>query len=464
MHVRKFQGETIEETLKQIKSELGPDAIILKTTTNRGLKGAFKRSRVEVTAAITEKTYLKKATLESAVGNENKNTLSEQPASYLSGLIDDYDKRTSRVEGRRNKVGYGKLGLNKRVNDKSELDAFLGSEKNNQRDQTSRSSTSSVNEFISNSPSVSRNDSDLDSEYFEINREVKEESIIEKEDVNSQEIINLNRELNQLKELVNEISLKDVEQKIDNKIEEKHFIKSIYTLLKASGLNEAFLHEHIKDFVAQNCDGTEDELIDHVIQKIQTNLKIDSTDFNAASPGVNLLMGTSNSGQSLMTRKLAALEKGAELIIFGEEEEKFSRKISGVVTHHTTSIAEAISIARKVVEKGNNIFIDINTSRFETEEVSSLHDYCSNNFEVFRTFITLSSIHSESYNLRFIKKYKKFGASINFTHTDLCLDWGSMFNCMYLENLPISYLGNGININGDLDKISDEALLNNLLG
>ena len=68
MHVRKFQGDTIEDTLKQIKSELGPDAIILKTTTNRGLKGAFKRSRVEVTAAITEKTYLKKATLESAVG------------------------------------------------------------------------------------------------------------------------------------------------------------------------------------------------------------------------------------------------------------------------------------------------------------------------------------------------------------------------------------------------------------
>ena len=60
MHVRKFQGETIEETLKQIKSELGPDAIILKTTTNRGIKGAFKRSKVEVTAVITEKTYLKK--------------------------------------------------------------------------------------------------------------------------------------------------------------------------------------------------------------------------------------------------------------------------------------------------------------------------------------------------------------------------------------------------------------------
>ena len=60
MHVRKFQGETIEETLKTIKKELGPDAIILKTTTNKGIKGAFKKNRVEVTAAILKKNYLKK--------------------------------------------------------------------------------------------------------------------------------------------------------------------------------------------------------------------------------------------------------------------------------------------------------------------------------------------------------------------------------------------------------------------
>ena len=72
--------------------------------------------------------------------------------------------------------------------------------------------------------------------------------------------------------------------------------------------------------------------------------------------------------------------------------------------------------------------------------------------------LTLNSIHSESINLRLIKKYKKFAPIVNFTHVDLCLDWGSMFNCMYLEDIPISYLSRGVDINSGVDKLTDETL------
>ena len=61
MYVQKFEGETLDEALKQVKSQLGPDAIILKTVTNKGLKGAFKKSKIEITAAISESSYTKKA-------------------------------------------------------------------------------------------------------------------------------------------------------------------------------------------------------------------------------------------------------------------------------------------------------------------------------------------------------------------------------------------------------------------
>ena len=43
MYVKKFESETLDEVLRDIKKELGPDAIILKTVTNKGLKGAFKK-------------------------------------------------------------------------------------------------------------------------------------------------------------------------------------------------------------------------------------------------------------------------------------------------------------------------------------------------------------------------------------------------------------------------------------
>ena len=61
--------------------------------------------------------------------------------------------------------------------------------------------------------------------------------------------------MKQLKELVNEISIKDADERTEKSIEEKHFIRSIYTLLKSSGLNERFLHENIKEFISENPDG-----------------------------------------------------------------------------------------------------------------------------------------------------------------------------------------------------------------
>lgn len=464
MHVRKFQGETIEETLKQIKKELGPDAIILKTTTNRGIKGAFKRSRVEVTAAITEKTYLKKATLETAVGNDNVDSLSNQSASYLSELIDDYDQKTSGRSSVKNNSGYGNLGLNKRVNDKTELDSFLN---NDQNKAEAVAPVSSVNEFIT-SPSTTSQSESISSQLgpFEKTESVEKRELRYENNSNErsdEQILGLKEEINQLKELVNEISLKDIDQKAEKSIDEKHFIQSIYTLLKSSGLNERFLHENIKEFISQNSNGNEDELIDHVIKKIQGNLKVDEGLLESSAPGVNLFFGIKNSGQTMLVRKLAAKQKGSELIVYGEEDESFGRKISGVSTHYSRSVAEVISIARKIVEKGNNAIVDINLNEIEPEDVASICDYCTNNFEVFRSFLTLNSIHTESINLRLIKKYKNFASVINFTHVDLCLDWGSIFNCMYLEDVPISYLSRGININSGVERITDETLLNNLL-
>ena len=61
MFVKKFEADTLEEALKAVKLELGPDAIILKTITNNGLKGAFKKKKIEITAAISERSFEKKS-------------------------------------------------------------------------------------------------------------------------------------------------------------------------------------------------------------------------------------------------------------------------------------------------------------------------------------------------------------------------------------------------------------------
>src|SRR6478735_12680388 len=91
MFVKKFEADTLEEALKQVKVELGPDAIILKTVTNNGLKGAFKKKRIEITAAISERSYEKKAKVDKVLNNEQKEAFYQKPASTIKETITKYN-------------------------------------------------------------------------------------------------------------------------------------------------------------------------------------------------------------------------------------------------------------------------------------------------------------------------------------------------------------------------------------
>lgn len=55
MHIKRFQGRTVDEALARVRAEFGPDALILSTQHKRsdeGVFGWFGRAAVEVTAAI----------------------------------------------------------------------------------------------------------------------------------------------------------------------------------------------------------------------------------------------------------------------------------------------------------------------------------------------------------------------------------------------------------------------------
>ena len=60
MQVKKFEAPTIAEALKLVKTELGPDAIILSTKTHRKGFGLLSKPSVEVTAAVSERALTNK--------------------------------------------------------------------------------------------------------------------------------------------------------------------------------------------------------------------------------------------------------------------------------------------------------------------------------------------------------------------------------------------------------------------
>ncbi|WP_374021172.1 hypothetical protein [Bdellovibrio bacteriovorus] len=60
MQVKKFEARTMKEALEMVKTQLGPDAIILSARDNNKSFGLVGEGSVEITAAVSEETLQKK--------------------------------------------------------------------------------------------------------------------------------------------------------------------------------------------------------------------------------------------------------------------------------------------------------------------------------------------------------------------------------------------------------------------
>lgn len=104
MQVKKFEAPTIAEALKLVKTELGPEAIILSTKNHRKGFGLLSKASVEVTAAVADKSLAKKQITEKVVPPATKEAIGKMPASKQAEIFEGFaghyaDKR---AKGRTN--------------------------------------------------------------------------------------------------------------------------------------------------------------------------------------------------------------------------------------------------------------------------------------------------------------------------------------------------------------------------
>ena len=98
MQVKKFEAPTMQEALKVIKRELGPDAIILSTKHIKSGFGLMSKASVEVTAAIAEKDLKKKQAAEKDLPQDVKEKIWNSKASKQAQIYNDYfDKQLKKA-------------------------------------------------------------------------------------------------------------------------------------------------------------------------------------------------------------------------------------------------------------------------------------------------------------------------------------------------------------------------------
>lgn len=87
MQVKKFEARSMKEALELVKSQLGPDAIILSVRDNNKSYGLVGEGSVEITAAVSDETLQKKKFVESKLREQDKQKFLQGSARQQKELI-----------------------------------------------------------------------------------------------------------------------------------------------------------------------------------------------------------------------------------------------------------------------------------------------------------------------------------------------------------------------------------------
>ncbi len=477
MYVRKFEADSLEEALGSIKKELGPDAIILKTVTNKGLKGAFKKKKIEITAAISEKNYSKKAKVDNVLSTDQKDKFYQNNSSYISNMInstsgsEEVGSQSNNMSG----AGYGNISLNK----SAQIKKF---------EEAPTAKSSSLDDFLS----FSATDAETESEIDQIFKEDKKQSFEDIPKPYEAPVRNERAELHTATESYEVNS--EIEEIVDaqrNKIDELE--KKIYELAQSFNTVDRPKSRGVTDLVSTlrtldidekysqalirkiNFEMSEDEkenadivfefALKEMINTINTDLPMFSKIDEEEKSTVTLVISDTTAGQSTMLRKIASLKEGSVIIRNKDQKDfkenvTFSEKFFNIDTYTFNTVSEIVQSTRENIDKGINVFIDYKSGSTEVDDVKKFIDGLKRSFENVEILVCLSSIHTELYNKKVLNRYARMANGLVMTHLDQCLNYGSLFNlAIAYDELPFKFFGTGDVVPDDIENATAERIL-----
>ena len=435
MYVRKFESETMGDAVKQIKQELGPDAIILKTRTNKGLKGAFKKNKIEITAAISEKNYSKKMKVDNIFDDHEKKRFYNNNSSYIANVIENYKSFDS--DKKQKEINYSNV--------------------------LKKESPSNLDDFLENKEKLSK-DGEIKEDQFD-NMEKKLE-FTEEETV------------------VDEITTSNQKEKIE-KLEKKIFqlekcfeklnrnnpigILQLQTTLRSLGINESYIQQISKKILfglskddLENIDIVFEFALKEMLAQVNTALPLFSNIEDTKNPIVTVLISEISCGQTTMLYKLGALKKES-ILIKSKSKSTFTEDIFNLKIKEAVNLSNYISFAHSAVEKGQSVFMDYKSIAQKAGETKRFIEGLRRSFEKVEVLICLSSICSETYNRKMIERYASLSDGLIVTKLDLCFDYGSLFNIgERYKQLPFKFFGTGEIIPEDIESATVERILSGI--
>lgn len=469
MFVRKFEGDTLDETLKAVKRELGPDAIILKTVTNKGLKGAFKKKRIEITAAISEQNYERKAKVDHVLDTDQQERFYQAPAKEINTAINQYNGNPAAPSA------YGNLGLNKVVNTvskaskkiQSSLDDFLTTE------EAPKTSSENFDQFMTESaaPVVpSQPESRTDSAVYEVELQKEKARVNEVSAELGSEIKSQKHQIELLEQKLYELTEKLGENQTQYK--EPQGIIELRQTLRSLDLSERLVIKIIKKASFElTPDDLEDSdtLYEFALRELSEVINVGMPHFSKSeaqdTSNVTALISENTCGQASMALKLAVLQENVKIIRFRQRKvdqgkADFTSRIFKLDICEVETLSHLMSEARKAVEDGQSLILDLRLDFAEENESKKFIETLKRSFDQIEFLICLSGIHSEMYNRKILSKYHAVSSGVTMSYIDQCMSFGSIVNVhSEFNTLPLMFYSTGAVVPDDIEAATAERIL-----
>ncbi len=416
MQVKKFEAETLDQALKAVKEELGSEAIILKTTTHKGLGGMLKK-KIEVTAAISKPNNAKE---NSGYANLGLNRSLQKPTQINESHSKSWD---------------------------SELDSFLSSKQ-----------TGSSNKNTTQQQEIPVRESFYDTD--ELNLLKKKNELLE------QKVNQSNENYQELKakyqELESFLSLHTLDE------QKQSALGRLRTTLKTLDLDEIIIKKIIdkaqldfKDDQLQN----DDLICDYALSFLEKMIHIRE---DVKQVPVTVLISEGSCGQSSLACKLAAKsdKKMAIVKLAAKNLEQFDIAGDFLQIDITTAnkVQEALLLIQEKIKTGFSVILDFDTSSFNSDDVQTAINSLVRFYDDIDVQLVISAIHSQLYNRNLIGKYYRWIDGVNVNYLDRCLSVGELLSCHYAyRKIPLCFFGVGANISRDFQSASGDFLIKKLL-
>jgi flagellar biosynthesis protein FlhF len=464
MFVKTYEADSLDVAFKEIKNELGPDAIILKTVTNKGVKGVLKKKKYEITAAIKERDYIKKGQVDRVMNKEQKEKFYTAPAKVINQMIDNYDSanknssQSSQGNFENKKGSYADLGLNRSVKslkdqEQSGFHDFLKThdEGKNQRIQ------SQIKQELQN-----HQEKNLQAESYQKRPEEIREKNVEADVDPSLYYRQLEKKIRQLEEKMDHLK---PQLKVDSKGNENPALL-FHEYVKSLGFSPVVL-EKITAPEKMKTQDFKEWLMKELYEHIKTSAPLIMQESFSHKTQIELFISGHNVGKTQLLTKLKKLGKNYKIISFGKNDLHGDQKSKlfqffKIENLRCQNLSELMGLIRNLSEEKDQLVIDYSINGHNENEVKYHIDSLKNSFEQVEVLWVLNAIHSNLYNRSILNKYSGVMDGLCYTFLDKALNFSEIINHNIEYSLPLKLFSTGEIIPDDIELATSERLIKQL--